>query len=77
MFQVLRRLETLVPKSDFVREVGCFLRAGHIIITSLPVLASEQCKVTGKVIGLGVYVCVCFYFVCTKNCHLDMIYLIL
>ena len=32
----LRRLKTLVLKNHYVREVGCFLRAGHILFTEQP-----------------------------------------
>ena len=30
----LRRLKTLVLKNHYVREVGCFLRAGHILCST-------------------------------------------
>ena len=32
----LGRLKMLVLKNHFVREVGCFLRAGHILFPFLP-----------------------------------------
>ena len=56
---VVRRLETLVPKSFCVRSV-LFSQSRSHIITSLPVVS--------------MYVCV-FTLCVPKNCHLDMIYL--
>ena len=61
----LRRLKTLVLKNQFVREVGCFLRAGHIYC-----ICSLIFKWRIEADFLYVFVCFCaFVFAIFGNGH--------